>query len=430
MGPLEDKATQDVKTASTQKKAPWYKRAFNRMFGRKPPVEANRTNIYERIDKKIWPVLYRATHDLHGESITDEDSTMRVLHLLFKNITGIEKLNIYFFDDKDNSLDPFLTYGMVDGCITYEPLTEVPRILNTLVSGENSRGIYWNDAINSFYQFNLVPQDVMVERSPLSNFAEMHNSGIIVPLILKRRLYGFIEMYGHGVRFDGDKCKEPYSLMLYATDVARALCTHLTMQTDQLTKLGMKWLFEYDLQKMVSRNISKKQDLCLVYVDGDDFKRVNDTHGHSAGDSVLKHIGKRIISSTRSNERNVYRIGGEEFAIILETSMENAIKVAKRIAHNTSASPIHVRDMNGATQLITMTVSIGIADLHTLGADVSKEKMFDVCEKLKENADAAMYAAKQFGKNCIVTLTNRETTPVDCEMRDAEGHNLVYIKIK
>ena len=135
-----------------------------------------------------------------------------------------------------------------------------------------------------------------------------------------------------------------------------------------------------------------KRPMALVTFDLDDFKRVNDDHGHHAGDDVLRAFARLV----RSHVRDVdvpSRIGGEEFAILLpETDSADAARVAERMRHSLSFVPVPV----GEHETVQMTSSFGVAEL------VDGQSGDD----LMRAADTALYAAKAAGKNCVATGTN------------------------
>ena len=124
----------------------------------------------------------------------------------------------------------------------------------------------------------------------------------------------------------------------------------------------------------------------MAVVDIDNFKRVNDTFGHNAGDTVLREVARRIAGSARV-EDVVGRWGGEEFIVILpHCGLDGAFVVSERIRQAVSATPVPFE----AGIAIPVTVSIGC----TGGAD----------DRVIERADAALYGAKKDGRNRIVLV--------------------------
>jgi diguanylate cyclase (GGDEF)-like protein len=159
---------------------------------------------------------------------------------------------------------------------------------------------------------------------------------------------------------------------------------------DSLTSLLNYKSFHHVLNKECYRAKRYQVPLALVIGDIDDFKKVNDTYGHQAGDHVLFTVAQELSKSLRNSD-SIARHGGEEFGIILpETSLENAIIVADRLRNAVESLPI-VYEGNR----IPVTMSFGIA---SLSAALSLSK-----EELIRRADAAVYRAKSSGKNrCCV----------------------------
>ena len=142
----------------------------------------------------------------------------------------------------------------------------------------------------------------------------------------------------------------------------------------------------------MARHERSNETLVLLIVDLDDFKAVNDRHGHPAGDAVLRAVVTVLVASVRDMD-TVNRYGGEEFAVILpQTDPANGLRVAERIRENVAATPLEA----GLAGPLRLTVSIGLA----VYPDDAGGK-----SGLIECADRALYAAKRTGKNRVVRWT-------------------------
>ena len=130
-----------------------------------------------------------------------------------------------------------------------------------------------------------------------------------------------------------------------------------------------------------------RQALCLILLDIDNFKIINDSHGHAAGDSVLKEVARTLDNTIRSGDV-LARWGGEEFAILLpQTTIEQATQLAERIRSRISTQEI-ILD----TSRLKTTVSIGVSTRDEDTKDI---------ETLFKHADEELYKAKQSGKNRV-----------------------------
>ncbi len=157
--------------------------------------------------------------------------------------------------------------------------------------------------------------------------------------------------------------------------------------TDELTGLYNRRHMMERLQGEIDRSGRTSEPLCLAIMDLDDFKNVNDTHGHLTGDEVLKGIAAALIANVR-NIDTLCRYGGEEFLILMpSTAADGAKKVAGRIRSAVGAKAFSAP---GGT-LFTVTASIGIAQM--TGGDIPVS--------LLERADKALYEAKHAGKNRV-----------------------------
>ena len=161
-------------------------------------------------------------------------------------------------------------------------------------------------------------------------------------------------------------------------------------ERDGLTGVLNRRAFDRHINDLVARNTIKPQDVALLMVDIDDFKRINDTYGHPAGDSVLVAMANKIRQAVRSDDL-IARYGGEEFAIILPgASLRNGIKKGKQICDVVASARYLLEGMPPADAL-SLTLSIG----------VSACRKGDSASALVSRADKALYLAKCSGKNRV-----------------------------
>jgi len=178
----------------------------------------------------------------------------------------------------------------------------------------------------------------------------------------------------------------------YALKLGETLEALRRMATrDQLTGLLNRREFERILNEEDERVRRFGHSLALVMVDIDHFKRVNDTHGHSAGDVVLREVARRVADEVRTVDRAV-RFGGEELVLILvQTDRAGALDVARRVCAAVEREPILVSD----TVALNVTVSAGAAAM----PEDAKSGL-----TLLNAADQALYAAKARGRNRAVAF--------------------------
>jgi two-component system cell cycle response regulator len=160
--------------------------------------------------------------------------------------------------------------------------------------------------------------------------------------------------------------------------------------TDALTGLFNRRYMESHLGTLIEQAASRGKPLSALVLDIDYFKSINDSHGHDAGDDVLRDFALRIKRSIRGIDL-ACRYGGEEFVIVMpETDMAVAAMVAERLRRRIAAEPFAIAQ--GSRQ-IPVTISIGIAGLR--GKD-------DTAAALLKRADQALYRAKRDGRNRVV----------------------------
>lgn len=181
-----------------------------------------------------------------------------------------------------------------------------------------------------------------------------------------------------------------YCLILRDITDKRALSEDLRSVTygDHLTGLANRRAFFEAGELEILRRAKMPQAPALILIDADHFKAINDSHGHPAGDAVLRHLGATLKSVFRQVDL-VARIGGEEFAAILPgASLEDAAVVAERLRERVQAEPAMFDGL-----AIACTVSIGVVAMDDPACNLAG---------FLQRADDALYAAKHGGRNRVV----------------------------
>lgn len=195
---------------------------------------------------------------------------------------------------------------------------------------------------------------------------------------------------------DGDTVSlGPNALMRldYQDTVEQKLLTNLydSATRDPLTGVLNKGAFLERFHGLYGLACRTGTPICLAMVDADKFKQVNDSHGHAAGDEVLKELARRILLTTRDNDV-VARYGGEEFVVLLrDTDLAASVVVLERVRAAVEKALFKVPVNDGGTAEIRVTVSIG-------AAPVAPEQSM---EAILQSADAALYRAKARGRNRV-----------------------------
>jgi diguanylate cyclase len=161
---------------------------------------------------------------------------------------------------------------------------------------------------------------------------------------------------------------------------------------DPLTQIINRRGFDNKLKDAIDKANNNETSLCLIMADIDHFKKINDTHGHLAGDSVLRMVAAVIKDSIKGRDQ-VARIGGEEFAVILpDTPFEGAMKLAEnmRIAFEQR----DLKKKNSKESLGKVTLSFG----------VTMHKKSEPADVFVDRADKALYKAKKNGRNRVTGI--------------------------
>lgn len=183
---------------------------------------------------------------------------------------------------------------------------------------------------------------------------------------------------------------------------------------DKLTGLPNRRMFLDHLNQIIRFSHHNNQSFALFFMDLDNFKYINDSLGHEAGDALLIQIAGRLKDIFRSSDM-VTRLGGDEFTVIIENTKENAqfdvTLLAQKLLEELATSPIVIGGRS-----FTVNTSIGIAKFPDNGLD---------SDTLLRHADTAMYAAKKSGKNRYALFTEdmnsdmREHIEMESELKEA-----------
>lgn len=171
----------------------------------------------------------------------------------------------------------------------------------------------------------------------------------------------------------------------------QVLLTELT-QTDALTGLKNRRALDEVLENEWSRLQRHDGYLSLLFVDADNFKKYNDSHGHAQGDMALQHLAACINRHVRRRGDVAARYGGEEFVVVLpDTDETGAVQIAEAIRREVE----HGRHAVASAKISPFTVSIGCA--------TGRRSRPSSLDELTNSADAALYAAKRSGRNAVVS---------------------------
>jgi diguanylate cyclase (GGDEF)-like protein len=228
-------------------------------------------------------------------------------------------------------------------------------------------------------------------------FPRCHNL-LIVPMHAEGRTIGHL-VVEHGLsRGSRVERRVVATVERFASQSALALTNAWLLEqvrrlagSDALTGLPNRRHFEETLDRELARSLRTDQPVSLLMLDIDHFKKINDTHGHQAGDAVLRAVGRGFSDTVRASDV-VARYGGEEFAIVMPDALtEDAVAVADRIRR-----ALQTLDM-------PVTVSIGIATYLRHADDASA---------LIEAADQALYESKRSGRDrATVCRDERRAVP-------------------
>lgn len=332
---------------------------------------AYRAYLAQRLDRDRLHALYEISGELHR--LPRIDDALAAAADRARSMFDAESAAVLLYPEGEQG--PGLrTEALVDAATTaMQPVedmdAEVAEFVRRggdpwLVTDENDRGIAMIVPVpGSDSGFGA-----MAVRSPLSDIGSFGPRDLALLETLADHV---------GVSLKNGRLQDSLARLTELKDELHQRALH-----DSLTGLANRTLLFQELERVLGASGNRG---AVMFIDLDDFKAINDTHGHETGDRVLIEVAARLRSSCRPHDL-VARLGGDEFALLLEnlTSHDDAIRVAERIIRLVG-EPIVTQGGAVETQ-----VSVGVA--MTDGADEPDEVL--------RRADEAMYAAKFDGKGC------------------------------
>jgi diguanylate cyclase (GGDEF)-like protein len=318
-----------------------------------------------------------------------------------------DTLTIYQADEANGVLKPAL--------VVHDQY--VDEIMSSTVSVTEGQGVTgWavshREAV-LVNQAHLDPRVAQVPGTPVEP-----ESFICVPLIARGHVKGALNIYrdGEGVEFTNTEFElakrfgDAAALALDNAEIRERL--ELQARTDSLTGLLNHSVFYEQLLHALQESSRLHSPVAVLMLDIDDFKHVNDIHGHAVGDELLRFLAEVLRASVRP-EDTVCRLGGEEFAIVMVgCTEENALKVAERVESRLAES-----EFPGVGRL---AVSVGLA----LGPEHAMNP-----RELAACAEAAMMTAKAQGKNRVVLYSDTETERPDAPTAARDVRSIAHLKM-
>lgn len=350
-----------------------------------PPAKSVASSLPSRMKSSSVRAAFDLVSSLHF--IGDQNSAAQTALAGLTPLVNAERWTIYLFSDPQGP-----NVSILEGIASLKPAEEAV-----------------SDAVDDWRR--LLMEEDSVPTGSESKAARLAGAGlgtvkkkergqhfVAVPLVCGERILGVLE----GTRKRNSFTKSEVAILdALSLPVASALANAVRIgeaerlsQTDDLTKLHNARYLRQFLLNEIRRARRYGSSVAALFLDLDDFKRVNDAHGHLAGSHVLMEMAAVILSSIRDTDA-VARYGGDEFVIVLpDTQIELAGTVAERIREKIA----HHHFSAGRNLKLSLTASFGVA---VFPEHASSPQQLIAC------ADTAMYEAKAANKNCIRFSTSR-----------------------
>lgn len=298
----------------------------------------------------------------------------------FVKAGDVAKGSLMLYDEEKNILEIKESIGLSPRAVKNIKLRIGEGIAGRVA--ETKKPMLVNDTKYDMYYREFFPEDTHGRPREII---------LSLPLIFKDRVLGVVTLDAKvtGKQFIRN---DERLLSILASQAAVAINNARMYEmaiTDGLTKLYIQKYFLHRLKQEFDKAKRYGRSLSLLFLDIDDFKLFNDTHGHQIGDMALVHISKLIKKPTRSVDICA-RYGGDEFVIVLpETAKRKALVLAQRLCKS-----VHQSVFEAGGNQYTSTISIGVAEY---------TDNMSAPEELIEKADKYLYQAKEGGRNRIVS---------------------------
>jgi len=305
-----------------------------------------------------------------ASSLDTADAARRVL----QQLEALIRIDVaLIFEKKERSIAPILVR---------DPPTETEATAIDFFAGE-----FGQSTLNEVMRSKTL--DVFREPAGPSRF------WMVVPLVVAAGSIGILALSrSDGNEFAGHELRFAMSIgdfLAIAMKNARLYKRMATIaSTDHLTEVLTRFAFFERAESLFSTLRDDAAAVACIIIDIDHFKRINDTHGHMAGDQVLR-IAAHTMKANMRDDDLLCRFGGEEFCALLpRTGIDEARDVAERVC--TAIGSLHITEIDGA-----VTVSIGVAGVSSSATSFGDSSL----DGLIHRADTALYAAKERGRNRV-----------------------------
>jgi len=212
------------------------------------------------------------------------------------------------------------------------------------------------------------------------------NDAAALSVAIEKTAQGTAEMTSSALSLEQEAVASRREIESLRSQLTRA-CNEALLDT--LTGILNRRGLDLRLNALLAEKVGSETSHCLIMLDIDHFKRVNDTHGHVVGDRVIQALGKVLKGSVQPGQVAA-RYGGEEFAILMpNSSVEDSMRVAAALRTRVKALSVEDRRRGGPS--VSVTISLGVTALRS-GDDVSR---------FIARADGALYASKQNGRDRV-----------------------------
>lgn len=292
--------------------------------------------------------------------------------------------------------------GFIEYTATVDPLTNKPsKKISYVKSFDKFDWVIGTGVYTNYIEKNIIKIEKKLDKqldSMIYNvicFSSIITLlGIFILYYLSKKVNTILEKYKNSLKYLNKNLQQKIETKTHELEDSKEVLKQI-VEKDSLTNLYNKTYLNSAVDLLIKISIRNNEPLCMIIIDIDEFKRINDTYGQDVGDELLVQLSNKLLSRFRKSDV-VSRVDGEEFVVVLpKTKLEYAFKISEKLREDIQNTNFKIGELD-----IKFTLSMGISIF-----DKYEDKSL---ESILQRAEKALYNAKRIGKNKVVVYKQKE----------------------
>lgn len=292
--------------------------------------------------------------------------------------------------------------GFIEYATTIDPLTNKPsKKISYVKSFDKFDWVIGTGVYTDYIEKNIIKIEKKLDKQLDSMIYNVICFSFIITLLgililyyLSKKVNTILEKYKNSLKYLNKNLQQKIETKTHELEDSKEVLKQI-VEKDSLTNLYNKTYLNFAVDLLIKISIRNNEPLCMIIIDIDEFKRINDTYGQDVGDELLVQLSNKLLSRFRKSDV-ISRVDGEEFVLVLpKTKLEYAFKISEKLREDIQNTNFKIGELD-----IKFTLSMGISIF-----DKYEDKSF---ETILQRAEKALYKAKRIGKNKVVVYKQKE----------------------